>query len=283
MDLERVFLQILEQSGITFGLGDDGVALPCFKNPIYMLDLFTEGVHFKKEWFTLEQIGYKAIAVNISDAIALCAVPKYALLGLQLPENFSPLEIKELIQGLKKACQEFKIQIVGGDTIVSKSLSLAITLLASSAKPLLRQKMRLGDLLVHTGRLGESNKALQTLLRGGKIPSHFKFYKPALKNLAPFMQAIRPFLHAGLDISDGLLAECNRLSQLNQLHCKLTNPHQRAFLSGEEYEMLLCLPARNKHALIQRAKKYRIKLSFVGRVVRGKSRYKAKIWHRAAK
>ncbi|BCZ16990.1 thiamine-monophosphate kinase [Helicobacter sp. NHP19-003] len=278
MDLEQTFLNALAQSGVVWGLGDDGVLLDTPK-ALYMLDLFSEGVHFKREWLSMRQIGYKAMCVNISDSIAMAACPKYALLGIQLPKGCNLAEMRQLVAGIAKACQEFKIKIVGGDTTLGRDLSLSVALIAKSHKPLERTKMRPKDLLVHTGTLGQSYKDLGTLLRGGKVSPKSKFIRPQLKNLLGFISSVRPFVHAGLDISDGLLAECNRLSKLNKLACKLDNPRNKTYLSGEEYELLLSVPPKHKLALMRRAKQHRTKLNFVGVVRRGISRYRPKIWH----
>nr|WP_247598550.1 thiamine-phosphate kinase [Helicobacter heilmannii] len=259
-------------------MGDDAVLLDT-SQALYMLDLFSEGVHFKREWLSYAQIGYKAMCVNVSDSIAMAACPKYALLGMQLPKGCALSEMRQLVAGIAKACQEFKIKIVGGDTTLGKDLSLSVTLIAKSSKPLERTKIHPKDLLVHTGTLGQSYKDLTTLLRGGKVSPKSKFIRPQLKNLLGFMLSVRPLVHAGLDISDGLLAECNRLSKLNKLACKLDKPHNKAYLSGEEYELLLSIPPKHKLALLRRAKQHRIKLNFVGVARRGLSHYRPKIWH----
>lgn len=283
LDIERYFLETLQRSGVTRGIGDDGVVLDQLpKNLVCMLDLFSEGVHFKREWFSFEQVGYKALLVNISDAISMNATPKYALLGVSLPKDAHKSDLKALIGGIKKACLEFGILIIGGDTIVGNHLSLSVSLLASTTRPLFRKGARKGDLIAYTGTLGSSYQALQTLLRGGKISSHSKFYAPSLRTHARFMQEARRFLHAGIDISDGLFAECNRLSRLNRLDFKLHPLHptnKRAFLSGEEYEMLLCLAPKHKLKAMRLAQKHRLKLTWIGHVKSGQSRYGSKIWH----
>ncbi|CRF46589.1 thiamine-phosphate kinase [Helicobacter heilmannii] len=278
MDLETSFLNALAQSGVAWGLGDDAILLDTSK-ALYMLDLFSEGVHFKRGWLSYAQIGYKAMCVNISDAIAMAACPKYALLGVQLHRGCNLAQIKDLVTGIARACQEFKIKIVGGDTTLGVYLSLSVTLIAKSTKPLERTKIRPKDLLVYTGTLGQSYKDLKALLRGGRVSPKSKFACPKLQNLLPFILSVRPLVRAGLDISDGLLAECNRLSKLNKLACKLHHPHNKVYLSGEEYELLLSVPPRYKLALMRRAKQHRVRLNFVGVVARGLSHYRPKIWH----
>lgn len=242
--------------------------------------MFAQNVHFKPEWLGFERIGYKAMVVNISDMIAMNATPTHVLLGMSLDKRMGKKEIQDLVAGIARACTEFKISIIGGDTIVGDRLHLSITMLGRARKLLERKGARLGDLIAHTGTLGQSYKALQTLLRGGKVSPKNKFITPYLKH-ARFITGARQFLHAGLDISDGLLSECNRLSQVNRLAFKLYQPRTRAYKSGEEYEMLFCFAPKDYLALSRRARAHRVRLSVVGRVCKGRSRYRALVWHTA--
>ncbi|WP_120952912.1 thiamine-phosphate kinase [Helicobacter sp. L8] len=280
MDLEAYFLRTLRASGVTWGIGDDGVLLPRSKGVVVALDIFAQNVHFKSEWLGFERVGYKAMVVNISDMIAMNAKPTHALLGVSLPQRIDKKDIKDLVAGIARACTEFKIRIIGGDTIVGDSLHLSITMLGSARKPLSRKGARLGDYIAHTGTLGQSYKALQALLRGGKVSPKNKFITPRL-SYARFIAQARKFLHAGLDISDGVLAECNRLSECNRLAFKLYKPYERAFKSGEEYEMLFCFAKRDYLALLRRARAHRVRLHLIGKVCRGRSRYRALVWHKS--
>ncbi|WP_120946092.1 thiamine-phosphate kinase [Helicobacter labacensis] len=279
MDLEAYFLKTLQTSGVTWGIGDDGVLLPPCRGVVCALDIFAQNVHFKPEWLGFERVGYKAMVVNISDMIAMNATPKSALLGVSLDRRMDKSAIRALVTGLKRACKEFHIRIIGGDTIVGDSLHLSITMLGTTRKPLSRKGARLGDYIAHTGTLGQSYKALCALLRGGKPSPKSKFFTPRLKH-ARFIAQARTFLHAGLDISDGVLAECNRLSECNHLAFKLYKPYERAFKSGEEYEMLFCFAKRDYLALLRRARAHRVRLNLIGKVCRGQSRYRALVWHK---
>ncbi|WP_104695730.1 thiamine-phosphate kinase [Helicobacter salomonis] len=279
MDLEAYFLKTLQESRITWGLGDDGVLLPPSKGAVIALDIFAQNVHFKSEWLGFERIGYKAMMVNISDMIAMNATPTHALLGVSLDQRMGKQDIRDLLAGMARACTEFKISIIGGDTIVGDRLHLSITMLGRARKLLERKGARLGDWIAHTGALGQSYKALQTLLRGGKVSPKNKFITPHLKH-ARFIASARPFLQAGLDVSDGLLSECNRLSAINRLAFKLHKPRTRAYQSGEEYEMLFCFAPKHYLALRARARAHRVRISVVGKVCRGRSRYPALVWHK---
>ena len=141
--------------------GDDGAVLGkwCFSK-----DLFFEGVHFERGWLSCEQIAAKALLVNISDAIVMNAVPKYALLGLALPRDISNADIKALQRGFLKTAREFGIKIIGGDTISADKMGISVSLISRvRKKAIYRKGLRKGDLLAFTGELGESLRGLKML------------------------------------------------------------------------------------------------------------------------
>ncbi|WP_121022514.1 thiamine-phosphate kinase [Helicobacter vulpis] len=281
MDLEAYFLKILRASGITQGVGDDGVFLPTRGGVVCALDIFAQGVHFKPEWLGFERVGYKAMVINVSDMIAMNATPKFALLGVSLDRRMDRRAICDLVAGIKRACEEFKLVVIGGDSVVGDRLHLSITMLGTARKLLERKGAKRGDYIAHTGTLGQSYKALCALFRGGKPSPKNKFFTPRLKH-ARFMVKARKFLHAGLDISDGVLAECNRLSECNRLAFKLYRPYERAFKSGEEYEMLLCFARKDRLALLRLARAHRVRLHIIGEVCPGQSHYPALVWHKSS-
>src|SRR5574344_2747557 len=116
MNKEDYFIkQIANQKYI----GDDGAYIDGY---VYSMDSFFENNHFKKEWvdkkiFTFKKLAYKSMLVNISDAIAMNAKPKYALLSIAIPKSYTNGDLKELASGFKKAARDFNFEIIGGDTI----------------------------------------------------------------------------------------------------------------------------------------------------------------------
>ena len=118
-------------------IGDDAAVLG---KQVFSKDIFAENSHFKHGWLSLEEIGYKAMIVNFSDTIVMNARPKFALLGLSLPKNFSPQQIKELSVGINRACKEFGVKIIGGDTISSKILNISVSVIGElNGKAVLRK------------------------------------------------------------------------------------------------------------------------------------------------
>lgn len=131
----------------------------------YCKDLFVEGVHFRRGWLSLREIGAKAMLVNISDMIATNARAKYALLGLALPREIGTREIDELCTGVSEMAREWGIRIIGGDTIGSDRIALSVSLIGKCKRPVFRSGARIGDLIAHTGELGSVGRDLAVLLR----------------------------------------------------------------------------------------------------------------------
>ena len=110
MNKENYFIKKIKNNNY---IGDDGAVitkkLKKNENYIYSSDGFFQDVHFKTSWMSLEQIAIKSMLVNISDAIAMNAVPKYALLTIAIPKDYSKKQLKELANGFKKIAKKFNI------------------------------------------------------------------------------------------------------------------------------------------------------------------------------
>lgn len=138
----------------------------------YCKDLFVEGVHFRRGWLSLREIGAKAMLVNISDMIATNARAKYALLGFALPREIGTREIDELCVGVSETAREWGIRIIGGDTIGSDRIALSVSLIGKCKRPVFRSGARVGDLIAHTGELGSVGRDLAVLLRDEISPAN---------------------------------------------------------------------------------------------------------------
>ena len=256
-------------------IGDDG----CVKDKIvYSQDAFFENVHFKTSWMNYFQIAYKAMIVNISDAIAMNAVPKFALLSVAVPPNLTRAEISQLHSGFMSAAKEFGIEIIGGDTISNIKLDISITIISHTKEPLNRKGTKKGDLIAYTGDLGRSQRDLKKLLRGFKVNSKSRFIKPRLRS--KFIYEASKYLSAGMDISDGLFTEMGRLSKINCLGFKLyNNLNKNIACSGEEYEMLVTFHPRSLKRIQNIARKSKTPLTIIGVATSGKFKQKCKANH----
>ncbi len=248
-------------------IGDDGAVIG---DLVYSKDLFCENIHFKLSWMSLKQIAIKSMLVNISDAIAMNAKPKHALIGLVVPSYFSLSQIQELSLGFKEIAEKYDFEIIGGDTTSGNRLMISITIISRTKKPIYRNGMNKGDFIAFTGHIGSSKKDLTKLLRGGKINSKSRFITPSLK--ADFFYEASKYITAGLDISDGLSKDLSRLCKSSgNLGVTFLKKFSKCELcSGEEYEMLFSFAPKHIEKIKSIAKKHRVNLTIFGVTCRGK-------------
>ena len=250
-------------------IGDDGAVVD---GNIYSADAFFEGIHFRREWMSLAQIARKAMLVNLSDAIAMNAKPKYALITISLPNDISKDSIDELMDSFESTAREFDCEIIGGDTVGGDRLNISITIVSKSDKPLYRVGLKEGDLLAFTGTLGDSKRDLARLFAGERIDSNARFLEPTLR--AKFIEKSRDFLRVGMDISDGLFCDTNKLLYINKYGFELLKDiNDEMGLSGEEYEMLIGFDKKNLEAIVSVANECNIPLTVFARVASNTNRF----------
>ncbi len=273
MNVENYFISTFHSSQKY--IGDDGV---CIGKWVYSKDLFFEDIHFKRQWLTPYQIGYKAMIVNISDAVAMNAVPKYALLGVAMPKSMSLHQMDELSRGMQTAAFDYGIEIIGGDTIGNSKLDLSVTIISHVINPLLRRGLKMGDMIAYTGMIGKSAKELKYLLSGGKIHSKSHFTAPRLRQ--GFIRKSRRYLHAGMDISDGLFSDIEKLCSANRIGVRFEKKIAKKIgCSGEEYEMLIAFSPRNLATIRRISTVSRTPVTVVGKVQRGRFTNRCKRHH----
>lgn len=209
------------------GIGDDAAIVDSGDMlTVLSTDLLTEGVHFDLTYVPLKHLGYKSVMVNLSDIYAMNARPKQVLVSMAVSNRFSVEALEELYEGIRVACKQFKVDLVGGDTTTSpKGLTLSITAVGEVAKDrvVYRNGARVGDLLCVTGDLGGAYMGLQLLEREKNVFLENPGVQPDLQNRAHIVgRQLKPearydiielFEQAKLqptsmiDISDGLASE----------------------------------------------------------------------------
>lgn len=273
MNAENYFISTFTSAGTH--IGDDGA---CVGQWVYSKDVFFENVHFKRTWLSPYQIGYKAMIVNISDAIAMNATPAYALLGVAMPKSISLHQMDELSRGIRAAASEYGIEIIGGDTISNSKLDLSITIISQAKNPLLRRGLKKGDIIAYTGTIGKSARDLRYLLSGGKVHTKSRFVAPKLRQ--GFVSDARPYLRCGMDLSDGLCSDIEKLSRANRLGIQWDKKiSKRVKCSGEEYEMLIAFSPRRLETIRRIAARTRTTITPVAHAVRGSYTNRCKRHH----
>ena len=235
------------------GIGDDAalVEIPHGEQLVVSVDAAVENIHFRREWFTLEDIGYRSTMAALSDLAAMAATPRGMLLSLVLPVG-SEGDVDAIARGVGAAAARAQCPILGGNLSRGFELSLSTTVLGSATNPLRRSGARRGDALYVTGFLGAPNQALNEL-KAGRLPSPdamARFARPCAR-----IDEARWLLDAGatacVDISDGLQADCSHIESASGVSCLIDlsaipcsegiSPAE-ALTSGEEYELLVTMP-----------------------------------------
>lgn len=223
------------------GVGDDAAVIdPLGKRVVVTTDMLVEGVHFDLSYVPLKHLGYKAVISNLSDVCAMNAKPTQIVICLGVSNRFSVEALEELYEGVKTACELYKVDLVGGDTTTSPSgLTLAVTAigLVDGDAVVTRGGASAGDLLVVSGDLGSAYMGLQVLEREKEVFKEAPKAQPELdghsyiieRQLKPEARTdivtelsdIKVKPTSMIDISDGLASECFHLMAASGLGVRI--------------------------------------------------------------
>jgi thiamine-monophosphate kinase len=243
------------------GIGDDCALL--HPDLVWSLDLLVEDVHFRRSTTTPEDLGWKALAVNLSDLAACAAAPVAALAGVTLGPALPEDEVERLYRGLRACADAYGCPVVGGDLSRGPALSLAVTVLGRAEHPLRRDGARPGDGLYVTGELGGSEAG--RLVLEGLVPAPAEADALAARHRRPVPRLHEAAVLAGiasaaLDVSDGIASDARQLAvasgvavvvDLDALPLQAgvaavaaargVHPSVLAASGGEDYELLVTL------------------------------------------
>lgn len=210
--IRRYFDRAGNVDGVVVGVGDDGAVLEptAGKQQVQVIDTLVEGVHYPKS-FNPTDIGYRAVAVNLSDIAAMGATPRWMTLSLSMP-TASEAWLGAFAEGLYTAATEFGVALVGGDTTsapqvvttvhISGEIDAGAALLRSGAQP--------GDTIYVTGTVGDAAAGLYGLLNGEPVKRLLsRFARPSPR--IAYGQALLGIATAAIDVSDGLHGDLRKL------------------------------------------------------------------------
>lgn len=217
----------LSQSSSVKGVGDDAAVIDNGNMmTVVSTDMLVEGIHFDLMYSPLKHLGYKSIVVNLSDIYAMNATPKQVTVSIALSNRFSVEALEELYDGIKRACEYYQVDLVGGDTTSSpKGLYISVTAIGQVEKDRIayRNTAKVGDLICITGNVGAAYLGLQLLEREKQLYLSNPNIKPDLeeqdflvgRQLKPEARRdmIEVFKKSGLqptsmiDVSDGVASE----------------------------------------------------------------------------
>jgi thiamine-monophosphate kinase len=250
-------------------VGDDAAVLSYpDKQVLVTTDLLMEGVHFDLTYVPLKHLGYKAATVNISDIYAMNGSPKQMIISIALSKRFSIEDMEEFYAGLKIACEEHNVDIVGGDTSASLTgLAISITCIgeADKDKVVYRNGAKDTDLICVSGDLGAAYMGLQLLEREKSVLKDEKDMQPdfagkeyllerqlkpeARKDIIAKLAELNILPTSMMDISDGLSSELMHICTQSKVGCRIYEEHipidYQTAVMAEEFNMNLTTCALN--------------------------------------
>ena len=263
----RIARGIRVDSSVIRGIGDDCAVLegPGGKFLLFASDMLVEGVHFRSA-APPAAIGWKALAVNLSDIAAMGGIPRYAVISLGLPKATAVSFVDGLYRGLRRCADRFGVNLVGGDTDRSPHVVVDVAILGQVERErvVYRSGARVGDALLVTGRLGGA-------VRSGR---HLTF-SPRLREARALGARVK--IHAMIDLSDGLGPDLVRLCEASKVGATLQasliprragSSLAQALREGEDFELLMAVAQADVSGLLSWAKRHLpCGLSSVGRIV----------------
>jgi len=249
--LREIFARLGSRAG---DLGDDCALVPLGGTTLALsIDCSLEGVHFRTDWLTFEEIGWRAAAAALSDLAAEGAEPVGVLVSLGTPGAGSGEQGAEIMEGVATAAQSVGAKVLGGDLVRSDKYLVDVCVLGTAERPVRRAGAQIGDGVWVTGRLGGAGLALaayQARTRpGGPLGRRYAHPEP---RIAAGRWLAAHGATAMIDISDGLAADAGHLAaasgvgleiNLGRLPCWEGVAPLAAAASGEEFELLVTLPA----------------------------------------
>ena len=262
------------------GIGDDAAVIDANgQQMVVSTDMLTEGVHFDLMYTPLKHLGYKAVVTNLSDICAMNAIPKQITVSVAVSNRFSVEAMEELYAGIRKACEVYQIDLVGGDTTsTTGGLTISITAIGLAAEDQIvkRNTAKDKELIVVSGDLGGAFVGLQVLEREKEVFKEAPGAQPELddfdyileRQLKPEarLDVVRHLKEIGIqpsamiDVSDGLASEVLHLATESGLGSRLheeklpidqqtydvardfnLDPTTCALNGGEDYELLFTI------------------------------------------
>jgi len=212
--LSEVFSQ--SDPNLIVGIGDDGAVIKAnSKNLVAATDMAVEGVHFKRQWSSLFEIGGKVTAANLADIYAMGGVPKYLLVSAGLTSDFGVTEITELAKGIAAEAALVGAAVIGGDISKSEQLVISISVFGEVEKPITRSGAKIGDQVIISGLPGKSAAGLFQLLRGEKDSQYISAHKKPILDYATADNFKN--VNSMCDVSDGLLSELTHIAEASKV------------------------------------------------------------------
>ena len=275
------------------GIGDDCAILARPRGQtLFTIDSLVESVHFDLRWGTPEQIGARALTVNLSDIAAMGGRPTACVVNLAVRDGISASTLDGIYEGLRKAAREASTDIVGGNVTRARELSITIALLGEIGRDAMRRDAaRPGDEIFVTGTLGDAAIGWRILAGKIKPPKDRaarkfvveRFLNPQARLYAGERLASLQPTPAAIDVSDGLMQDLGHILERSGVGAEIDASRipvsaayralmgdnlAHALTGGEDYELIFCVQPGHSEAALSR--RLRIAVHRIGTIVRGK-------------
>ncbi|PSL01215.1 thiamine-phosphate kinase [Cecembia rubra] len=279
---------VIRHSSTLKGIGDDAAVIDSGEHvKVVTTDLLLEGVHFDLSYAPLTHVGFKAVAVNVSDVAAMNAIPKQITVSIALSNRFSVEAVDALYAGINAAAEHYSVDVIGGDTTASRSgLVISVTAIGEAKKEQIvyRSGAKVNDIICVTGDLGGALVGLQVLEREKQVflsnpdmkPELEKYQIVTARQLRP--EARMDIIHelreleviptSMMDISDGLASELFHICKASNVGVTIyedklpidkqtfdtavelgLDPITCVLNGGEDYELLFTIDQKDFHKL----------------------------------
>jgi len=283
-----------DDPSIVLGIGDDAAIIHSSKRDLLLsTDTIREDVHFSRKYYSFYDIGWKAVAVSISDIAAMGGVPKYLLLSMAMPDKVSVKDMDKLLDGVAGISAKYNVSVVGGNLSRSKQgIAVDTTIVGevSGGRALLRSGAGVGDMIYVTGCPGMSAIGLSILKRvpvpkrGGKsfVTAHLR---PEPRVSAGLVLSKSKSATAAIDISDGLLADLGHVCERSKVGARIYSsllplpevpdsirkilakePLYYALYGGEDYELLFTVRPEKSAEFESLCRQQDVRYTMIGQI-----------------
>jgi thiamine-monophosphate kinase len=287
--IEKIRRDVTTGRGVRIGIGDDCAWVDHLTgSSLITADLLIESIHFDLKWTSLDALGHKSLAVNLSDIAAMGGVPRYAIVSLGIPGHFDSKQITQFYRGFHRLARRCGVALIGGDTNIAKSLIVSVCLIGDPpTRPVRRCGAKVGDDIYVTGTLGDSALGLALLRK--RLPGSRSFaaaqllarhHRPTPRLTAGALLARRKLATAMIDISDGLLQDLTHICRASGTGAMIWSerlPLSRAYLAvagkagrspalngGEDYELLFCSRPRHRRHIEKLSASAQVQVTRIG-------------------
>ena len=281
-----------KDKNLVLGIGDDAAVIKITpkKYLIFTTDALREGVHFDLSYYSYRQIGWKAMAANLSDVAAMGGIPTFGLISLGLPKNKKTEDVLKIYKGMNDLAKKYGCKLCGGDLFLSPEIVISVALLGETEPEFLvrRSGAKPEDLICVTNDLGQSQAGLEVLKakkpsKPGWLRKHLK-PEPRINQARKLVQTLD--VTSMIDISDGFGSDLYHIAEeskvgalileekipisrnlLKMAHVLKKSPLDLALSSGEEYELLFTIKKDQEKKLKYLKKKAaNLKITVVGEI-----------------